>query len=153
LRSFETRLVAAADTQELWTALRKAAPEFGFTYLQMKFQGQVFHECLNPGGPRCGCRMSAKTYPEPGALCPECWAIRVPLSRVDYVDFVRQSGVGGLPSVVAPFVELVRRTLQRKLAELELAAAPSSSTLALAAAVSGGFAPIAPSNQPVSKQH
>ena len=152
LRSFETRLVAAADAQELWTALRKAAPEFGFTYLQMKFQGQVFNAYLNSGAPGCGCRRSAKTYPEPGVLCPECWAIRVPLSRADYVDFVRQSNVSGLPSVMAPFVELVRRTLQRKLAELELAAAPASSTLALAAAVGQGYEPVSPSELKTSRK-
>lgn len=150
LQSFESRLTKAADAQEIWTALRGAAPEFGFGYLQMKLQGRVFSHAFNghanSGLSACGCRTSAKTYPDQGTLCPECWAIRIPLSRADYIDLVRQSGVsGGLPSVTSSFVEMVRRTLQRKLAALELAAAPASSTLALAAAVGRSVAPAPPS--------
>jgi UDP-GlcNAc:undecaprenyl-phosphate GlcNAc-1-phosphate transferase len=153
LQSFEARLAAAADTYALWTVLRNAAPEFGFSYLQMKFQGQMFSGYASPQPSGCNCRVSAKTYPEQGTLCPECWAVRIPLSRLDYVDFVRRSGVSGLSSVVAPFVELVRRILQRKLAELELAAAPSPSTLALAAAVGRSVAPAAPSAPQALRPH
>jgi UDP-GlcNAc:undecaprenyl-phosphate GlcNAc-1-phosphate transferase len=145
LQTFEARLVAAAGVHEIWTVLRNAAPEFGFGYLQMKFQGETFNGYANQEITGCGCRRSMKTYPDQSTLCPSCWAIRVPLSRVDYVDFVRQSGASGMPSVTASFVELVRRTLQRKLVEMEPATASAASTLALAAAVGRSVAPAAPS--------
>ena len=93
---------------------------------------------------------SRKPWPSPR---PALASSAIPLSRLDYVDFVRRSGVSGLSSVVAPFVELVRRILQRKLAELEFAAAPSPSTLALAAAVGRSVAPTVPSAPQALRPH
>jgi hypothetical protein len=58
---------------------------------------------------------------------PDYWIVRIPLNdRGDYVELARQVGSSVLPTVVAPFVDVLARRLSSKILEQE-AAVPAAS--------------------------
>jgi UDP-GlcNAc:undecaprenyl-phosphate GlcNAc-1-phosphate transferase len=147
LQSFEQRLMVAESPQEIWEVLQNASAEFGFRYVQMNLAGQVFGTRINPGPLDCGCPdFSTEQFDQPGA-CVHCWAIRIPLPQGYYVDFVRQFDSSGPHSVLVPFVDLVRRTLQLKLKKSEPDPVDQRDLLALASAASAGVARISAAHE------
>jgi UDP-GlcNAc:undecaprenyl-phosphate/decaprenyl-phosphate GlcNAc-1-phosphate transferase len=101
LRTFEVSVEAAHSVEDCWEALCQACPEFGFASVRMFLGGRKYYQ---------------NGLPEPEAS----WAVRIPLSDADWVNFTRANASEVLPMAVAPFVDFVRGKLPLKLQEVAM---------------------------------
>jgi hypothetical protein len=93
----QNRLSDAATPDDCWTVIQNSAKDFGFQTVDMSLAGRVYR--YRNGG------------------CPErSWLIRIPLSSTDFVELTREFDTPAEHSVVAPYADTVRRTMETKLA-------------------------------------
>ncbi|HUE03340.1 MAG TPA: MraY family glycosyltransferase [Bryobacteraceae bacterium] len=113
LQKFHTALSAAITPAACWEALREACPKFGFQQARLCLAGEIFEYFCDESG-------------SPG------WSIRVPLANGDSALLVRPFASPVLPTVVAPFVDLLRETLLAKFPEIALHEAGGPAAVSLA---------------------
>jgi len=101
LRALEEKLEKAATVDECWSAIRGASLDFGFSSISMCLDHTVFTESFNGYNGHNGKGRS--------------WTVRVPLSDTEFVELGHPGGQDSAPMVVAPFADLLQRTLQPKL--------------------------------------
>jgi len=109
LVNYEQQLVAAACPDECWTVILNAAKEFGFHHVQLTL----------------GCR---EFLFEDDVAPMHSWQVRIPISDHGAIYLTRSFTTQNQSSVVAPFAEMLRRTLAPKLPIF--ARMPPSSTAA-----------------------
>ena len=98
LQTFERDLSGAMTPEQCWEVLRRSYNEFGFSQIRVRLGGN---------------RYSAEEPVQP----LECWEVRVPLADSDYVNLRRQFGPAQQHTIVAAFVDVLRKVLTPKLAE------------------------------------
>jgi len=112
LRKFRATLAVADSPAACWEVIREALAKFGFQQARLCISGEVFEY--------------SGVEPEvPG------WTIRVPLSNGGYANLTRAFESNVLPMTVAPFVDVLRQSLNQKFPEATAAeSAPAAVTLA-----------------------
>ena len=95
LNDFEQELKSAANDEDIWTVLGQECRKFGFVRVDLHIHGRHFSANYEEGS-------------------TECWHLRVPLSPTDYVLFQRPHNCETNTTMVVPFADVVRRTLQEK---------------------------------------
>jgi len=96
LKVLQERLSDAATPDDCWAVIQDSAKDFGFQTVDMSLAGRVYH--YRNGG------------------CPErSWLIRISLSSADFVELTREFDTPAEHSVVAPYADTVRRTMEAKL--------------------------------------
>jgi hypothetical protein len=96
LKVLQERLSKAATPDDCWTVIQDSAKDFGFHTVEMSLAGRAYQ--YRNGG------------------CPErSWLIRIPISSVDFVELTREFDTPAEHSVVAPYADTVRRTMEAKL--------------------------------------
>lgn len=100
LQTFERDLSGAMTSEQCWEVLRRSYNEFGFSQIRVRLGGN---------------RYSAEEPVQP----LECWEVRVPLADSDYVNLRRQFGPAQQHTIVAAFVDVLRKVLTPKLAEFD----------------------------------
>jgi len=111
LRSFEQELAAAKSIEACWGYILDASRTFDFVEARLCVAGTVYQERLRDTN---------------GDLC---WSLRVPLPGRGYVNFVRPHESLVFSMGVAPFVDVVRKTMSAKCEALGLDAPPKSLTV------------------------
>jgi UDP-GlcNAc:undecaprenyl-phosphate GlcNAc-1-phosphate transferase len=96
LRGFEKELAAAKTPEHCWSVIHKAAKDFGFDHTEMRLAGQKY-ESGNDAATEC------------------FWNIRIPISESDYVALTRPFDTPVQTAVVAPFADVIRKTLESKI--------------------------------------
>ena len=99
LRSFEQLLNSAKSVDECWENLLDAARIFDFVEVRLCVAGNIYHKRLRDLGDDL------------------CWALRVPLPGRAYINFVRPHDSSVFSMGVAPFIDVVRKTLSAKCQE------------------------------------
>ena len=99
--TFQERIAAAATLDECWTAIVRAAEEFGFAQVRLAIGERRFEETLRPINPVA------------------CWNFQIPLSETDYIEFKRPVRAEFHPWAAVPFFELARTSLRPALARFE----------------------------------
>jgi hypothetical protein len=97
LRNFESSLSLASTPDECWAILKGNYKDFGFHRVDMRLAGRNYIE--QPNDPPAG----------------RSWRVEIPLSESDYVHLTRQCGNDAKHTVVAPFADVLRKTLESKL--------------------------------------
>lgn len=98
LRTFEQRLTSAPTPDECWRIIEESAKEFGFHTIDMCYAGHIY-EHRNGGVPA------------------RSWSVRIPISDEDFVVLTREfEARAHYSSVVVPFADTLRKTLEPKLA-------------------------------------
>jgi UDP-GlcNAc:undecaprenyl-phosphate GlcNAc-1-phosphate transferase len=98
LRRFRASLVAATTPAACWEVIRETCPKFGFQYVRLCLRGEIYELSLE----------------QPEATV---WTVQVPLTGEGYVVLFRPFDSTVLPMIVAPFVDVLRRTLVEKFPE------------------------------------
>jgi len=96
LHTYEERLVAAATPDECWSVIESACRDFGFHRAHLILSGRHFEYALEV---------------EP----IHAWQVRIPVSDHDFINLTRSFGTGAQTNVIAPFADMLRRTLAPKL--------------------------------------
>lgn len=96
LEHYEDLLDNAADLPQCWNVIEKAAREFGFGSARMMVAGRSFHFGADP---------AAGT----------AWQIVVPLEDFGSIELTRALGDTWPSGIVAPFIEMMNRTLLPRL--------------------------------------
>jgi UDP-GlcNAc:undecaprenyl-phosphate GlcNAc-1-phosphate transferase len=120
LKSFEADLSAAITAEDCWTIVKHASKDFGFESIRMQLAGRRFDE-------------------ENGPSSTPSWAIRIPISKTDWINLSPEFGLMPHTTVVAPFANVIRKVLVNKRDNL---AHPETQTETFSTAV---YEPIAPS--------
>jgi UDP-GlcNAc:undecaprenyl-phosphate GlcNAc-1-phosphate transferase len=98
LKVLQERLSGAATPDDCWAVIQDSAKDFGFQTVDMSLAGRVYQ--YRNGG------------------CPErSWLVRIPLSSTDFVELTREFDTPAEHSVVAPYADTVRRSMESKLAD------------------------------------
>ncbi len=100
IRSFEAKLESAETPDQCWEIIRAVCHDFGFDSVSLCLAGRVF-EHTN------------------GTDLESVWTLRIPLSATDYLEIAREFGQPDHCPVIGPLAEAIRKTLTRKIAELE----------------------------------
>ncbi len=108
LKNFETRLNSAATPAECWQVIQDSGKEFGFHTMDMALAGRRF-EYRNGGVPE------------------RSWMVRIPLSAADFIELTRGFEAHSQHSVVEPFADSIRKTIEPKLAGFERSKAAGAS--------------------------
>jgi UDP-GlcNAc:undecaprenyl-phosphate/decaprenyl-phosphate GlcNAc-1-phosphate transferase len=101
LRALERSLLLAASVEQCWHALDHGARSLGYSSVTARLKGM---------------RFSAGTDRPPAVAH---WQMRLNLPDRDFVNITQRDGGSAEPVLVIPFIEMVRRVLPAKLAELE----------------------------------
>ena len=117
LEAMERALQSARSIDECWKTLAASAKALGYSEI---------NACL--GGRRFGAAPARATD-------ATFWQMRLNLSKGDYVNVTQRGGAVEQPVLVVPFVDVVRRLLPAKIAELSGARATSGSFENLAGAI------------------
>ena len=96
LRGFEQSLLAARTAEECWEAIRTAARDFGFSWVEVNLAGYTFEEEFSPASPA------------------DTWDLRLVVSNSEYVHLRRDFRSSTQPMLLAPFVELLQTRLRTK---------------------------------------
>ena len=96
LQTYEESLVAAATPDECWIVIECACRDFGFHRANLILAGRHFEYALDV---------------EP----INAWEVRIPVSDYDSIKLTRSFGTGTQTNIIAPFADMVRRTLAPKL--------------------------------------
>ena len=101
--------VAEADSEEkCWRLVSAAARDFGFDSIRLTLRGST----------REMTRLSSVDASVDDSQ-PECWSLRVPVGEEDYFELTRRFESGVLPMMVAPFLDTLRRALEKRIQEWE----------------------------------
>ena len=106
LNEFKVALEKARNDEEIWAVLSREYRNFGFTQVDLHIHGRHFGATASvaEGGPATG----------------ECWWLRVPLSGADFVMLHRPHHIANAnTTMVVPFADVVRKTLQDKTTMLD----------------------------------
>ena len=98
LRSFEQKLAAAESNEECWELILDASRTFDFVEARLSVADTVYQQRLRNTN---------------GDLC---WSLRVPLPG-GYINFVRPHESTVFSMGVAPFIDVVRKTMSAKCRE------------------------------------
>jgi UDP-GlcNAc:undecaprenyl-phosphate/decaprenyl-phosphate GlcNAc-1-phosphate transferase len=112
LQAFEESLRKANSLDDFNDLLRKGAPEFGFTDVELIRDAALWGQ--NGGGSNF---LQALDAGVAGDSESPNWTLLLPVGTGVIVRFVRPYEAVNLPAVVAPFVDTVRNVLRLKLAE------------------------------------
>jgi UDP-GlcNAc:undecaprenyl-phosphate GlcNAc-1-phosphate transferase len=96
LRAFEQELSAARSIGECWESILETSSQFDFVEVRLSIADTIYHKRLRDTN---------------GDLC---WSLRVPLPSGGYINFVRPHESAVLSMGVAPFIDVVRKTLSAK---------------------------------------
>jgi UDP-GlcNAc:undecaprenyl-phosphate/decaprenyl-phosphate GlcNAc-1-phosphate transferase len=99
LRSFEQELIGAQSIDECWESILETSPKFDFVEVRLNIADTIYHKRLRDTN---------------GDLC---WTLRVPLPAGGYINFMRPHDSMVLSMGVAPFIDVVRKTLSAKCQE------------------------------------
>jgi UDP-GlcNAc:undecaprenyl-phosphate GlcNAc-1-phosphate transferase len=102
LKTFEDRLRSAGTADECWKVIQDSAGDFGFHTVRMEIDGRAYQ------------------YRNGGAT-ERSWSVLIPISAVDFLELSRDFESDSQHSVVAPYADVVRKTMEPKLAEFERA--------------------------------
>ncbi|HTX39594.1 MAG TPA: MraY family glycosyltransferase [Bryobacteraceae bacterium] len=102
LRSLERALESAVSVHQCWQALEQGARALGYSSLTARLKGVRF-----AAGPS---QLPAVAH----------WQMRLNLPGRDFVNITQRDTSPAQPVLVMPFIEVVRRVLPAKLAELEI---------------------------------
>ena len=116
LKMFEDRLRAANSIDSCWAIIEESAKDFGFHAVSMKFNGYE------------------NSYVGEGTL-ENSWQVRIPISAYDVIELVREFEASSQQSVVAQYADVLRRTLQPKIAEFQSQQSILSTGLSVATSV------------------
>jgi UDP-GlcNAc:undecaprenyl-phosphate GlcNAc-1-phosphate transferase len=97
LNGFEEELKSAGTDEEIWSVLETEFRNFGFVRVDLHIHGRHF-SAVGPEAPATN----------------DCWHLRVPLSPTDYVLFQRPHNCDVNTTMVVPFADVVRKTLQER---------------------------------------
>jgi UDP-GlcNAc:undecaprenyl-phosphate/decaprenyl-phosphate GlcNAc-1-phosphate transferase len=103
LNALEKRIGGAKTLEECWQAVLDGSANFGFCCLRMETPGHVFEGA----------------YPE--TMESARWSCRVPLGGTGFIEFSRDFESASLSTITGPFIDLVRRSLDKRVAELRAA--------------------------------
>jgi len=95
---FEKCICGGSNLDECWNAIANASAELDFAQIELHAGDKVYERTLKP--------IDASV----------CWSFHLPLSDSAYIAFRRAASADFEFSVVGPFFELVRRSLQANLA-------------------------------------
>jgi UDP-GlcNAc:undecaprenyl-phosphate GlcNAc-1-phosphate transferase len=100
LNALEKKISDAKSLEECWRAVLDGSPNFGFCCLRMETPGHVFE-----------------------GTCPQTmessrWTCRLPLAGTGFIEFSRDFESASLSAATGPFIDLIRRSLDRRVAEL-----------------------------------
>ncbi|HYW43266.1 MAG TPA: MraY family glycosyltransferase [Bryobacteraceae bacterium] len=101
LKLLERSLLSAANIEQCWLALERAARSLGYSHMNARLAGVPF--------------ATAPEHSPNGAF----WQMRLNLPGKDYVNVTQRERSEERPVLLIPFVELVSRVLPGKLAQLE----------------------------------
>jgi UDP-GlcNAc:undecaprenyl-phosphate GlcNAc-1-phosphate transferase len=97
LRNFESSLSLAKTPDECWTILKNNFENFGFHRVDMQLAGRNYIQKSDD------------------SAAFRAWRVEIPLSERDYVHLTGQFGNNAKHTVVAPFADVLRKTLESKL--------------------------------------
>jgi UDP-GlcNAc:undecaprenyl-phosphate GlcNAc-1-phosphate transferase len=97
LQHFEEMLAAAKTVEDFWGAIRETCQSLGFVELQCHLLGQAFEEQFGT------------------EKADNCWHLRIPLDGYGYINLSRRFEPGNNAMIVAPFVEVLHRSLHARL--------------------------------------
>jgi UDP-GlcNAc:undecaprenyl-phosphate GlcNAc-1-phosphate transferase len=118
IRNLEESLAAAATADECWNILSKAYHEFGFCEISVKIGANIW-------------RKQAEIQPF------QTWTVSVPLSEISNIQLARPFGPAQQHTVVASFVDVLRKVLVQKLVSFERLPARSETAPAYRTAHAG----------------
>jgi len=113
LRAVERSLLSATSVDGCWRALEQGAHSLGYSTITARLKGV---------------RFSVAAEPPPAAAH---WQMRLNLTGRDFVNITQRDDGPTQPVLLIPFIELVRRVLPAKLAELQPAASEPVTGIAL----------------------
>ena len=118
LRTLEQSLQTAHSIDDCFALIRDACLKFDFVEIRLQVSGDIRQERLRAinGDPS--------------------WHLRIPLHNGDYINFTRLNDSSVLPMGVAPFMDVVQRSLIAKSAAPAVAPTPGRSPLQRSAAAS-----------------
>ena len=116
INNFESTLARATTADECWSVLKKAYKDFGFYQIEMQLAGHKYVDEVS------------QSYASPA------WRLEIPLSEDDYVRLTREFGPHPQHNVVAPFANVLRKTLELKLSTFSSAETLMGSELSSAEA-------------------
>jgi UDP-GlcNAc:undecaprenyl-phosphate GlcNAc-1-phosphate transferase len=96
LQIYEEQLISAPTPDRCWEVISSACRDAGFHRVQMTLAGRSFEW-------------------QDGISPLNTWDISIPISDSDYVRLTRSFGSGTQPNMIAPFADLLRRTVVPKL--------------------------------------
>lgn len=99
LHGFEKDLVDAQTPDDCWRVIYAAAKEFGFEHMEMLLAGRKYES-------------------RDGVPAQRLWNVRIPVSDSDYINLTRMFDSPVQTAAVAPFVDVLRKTLEPKLTAL-----------------------------------
>jgi UDP-GlcNAc:undecaprenyl-phosphate GlcNAc-1-phosphate transferase len=100
LQMLERRLESARTPDECWNVIQDSAAEFGFHSVEMKLAGRMYRH-------------------RNGGQHDRSWQVRIPLSPSEFVQLTREYNTQAQHSLIAPYVDSVRRILDLKLVMFE----------------------------------
>ena len=95
LQGLERELAEADTPEHCWTVIQKASKEFGFHHIRMQLDNQKFEH-------------------RDGVEPLKSWSIRIPIAGDNYVELTREFDVIGHATALAPFADMLRKTLSPK---------------------------------------
>ncbi len=116
VHNFESTLALATTPDECWSVLTKAYKDFGFYQIEMQLAGHKYVDEVTQSD------------------ASRAWRVELPLSEDDYVHLTREFGPNPQHNVVAPFANVLRKTLESKLSTFSPANSALSSDLSPAQA-------------------
>ena len=109
LDTFQSTLKRATTPDECWSVLRKTYQEFGFYEVRMQLAGNSYAECTDD-------------LEMPDTSC--AWRVEIPLTGADYIHLTRECDNSAHQNTVAPFADVLRKTLESKLSDFRTAVEP-----------------------------
>jgi UDP-GlcNAc:undecaprenyl-phosphate GlcNAc-1-phosphate transferase len=106
LRSFEQELAAAKSVEECWGHILETSRTFDFVEVKLCLADTVYQQNLRD--------ISGKP----------CWSLHVPLPGTNYINFMRPHDSAAFSMVVAPFMDVVRKTMSAKCQQFGLDRSP-----------------------------
>jgi UDP-GlcNAc:undecaprenyl-phosphate/decaprenyl-phosphate GlcNAc-1-phosphate transferase len=104
LNNLEKKISDAKTVEDCWRAIVEGSPNFGFYCLRMEVPGHSF-ESKAPGLAGLG-----------------RWDCRIPLVATGFIEFSGDFESGSLSSITGPFIDLIHRSLDKRVSELRSAA-------------------------------
>ena len=100
IQAIEDGLGQAATADECWDVIKSSSRDFGLHRIRMHLAGRNFEW-------------------HSGTEAGRCWAARIPISAVDWIELSHQIGSASPATVVEPFADAVHRALHAKVGVIE----------------------------------